>query len=345
VSWLESELHEQPEALARLLERQSPHVEEVAAAFRGDDVRYILIASRGSSSNAARYAQYLLGRAQRVPVMFATPSLYTIYEQPPRLDGAVVLGISQSGASPDVVSVLAEARRQGRPTVSITNGLESPIAQQSDAVLLLEAGEERSVAATKTYMNSLGAIALLFSTIDGSGAARAELDRMPELLERQIALTSATAPSLDRYAGATGATVIARGVNYATAHEVALKIRELSGLVVEAYSPADLMHGPVAAIAPGWPVIVVAPSGPVQAAVAEVLPALEERGVRVLMISDSEALLARAETALGLVPGVPEWLSPLTAVVPGQVTAMRLARMRGLDVDRPVGLKKVTLTR
>jgi glucosamine--fructose-6-phosphate aminotransferase (isomerizing) len=345
VSWLESELYEQPEALARLLERQSPHVEEVAAAFRRDDVRYILIASRGSSSNAARYAQYLLGRAQRVPVMFATPSLYTIYEQPPRLDGAVVLGISQSGASPDVVSVLAEARRQGRPTVSITNGLDSAIAQQSDAVLLLEAGEERSVAATKTYMNSLGAIALLFSTIDGSGAARAELDRMPELLERQIALSFATAPGLDRYAGVVGATVIARGVNYGTAHEVALKIRELSGLVVEAYSPADLMHGPVAAIAPGWPVIAVAPSGPVQAAVAEVLPALEERGVRVLMISDDEELLARAETSLGLVPGVPEWLSPLTAVVPAQVTAMRLARMRGLDVDRPVGLKKVTLTR
>jgi glutamine---fructose-6-phosphate transaminase (isomerizing) len=345
VSWLESELFEQPAALARLLERQSPHVENVASAFRRDDVRYILIASRGSSSNAARYAQYLLGRAQRVPVMFATPSLYTIYEQPPRLDGAVVLGISQSGASPDVISVLAEARRQGRPTVSVTNGLDSPLAKESDAVLLLEAGEERSVAATKTYMNSLGAIALLFSAIDGSGVARAELERMPELLDRQIALTFATAPKLEQYAGATGATVVARGVNYGTAHEVALKIRELSGLVVEAYSPADLMHGPVAAIRPGWPVVAVAPTGPAQASITEVLPALEERGARVLMISDLEALLERAETALPLVPGVPEWLSPLTAVVPGQASAMRLAQLRGLDLDRPVGLKKVTLTR
>jgi glutamine---fructose-6-phosphate transaminase (isomerizing) len=344
VSWLETELHEQPAALARLIERQAAHVDEVAAAFRRDDVQYILIASRGSSSNAARYAQYLLGRAQRVPVMFATPSLYTIYEQPPRLDGAVVLGISQSGASPDVISVLAEARRQGRPTVSITNALDSPIAKESDAVLLLEAGEERSVAATKTYMNSLGAIALLFSAIDGT-TARAELDRMPDVLERQIALSFATAPRLDQLAEAAGATVVARGVNYGTAHEVALKIRELSGLVVEAYSPADLMHGPVAAIRPGWPVIAVAPTGPVRASVAEVLPALEERGARVFVISDVEELLERAATPLPLVPGVPEWLSPMTAVVPGQAMGLRLAQLRGLDVDRPVGLQKVTLTR
>jgi glucosamine--fructose-6-phosphate aminotransferase (isomerizing) len=344
VSWLETELHEQPAALARLIERQAAHVDEVAAAFRRDDVRYIVIASRGSSSNAARYAQYLLGRAQRVPVMFATPSLYTIYEQPPRLDGAVVLGISQSGASPDVISVLAEARRQGRPTVSITNALDSPIAKESDGVLLLEAGEERSVAATKTYMNSLGAIALLFSAIDGT-TARAELDRMPEVLERQIELSFATAPPLDQLAAAAGATVVARGVNFGTAHEIALKIRELSGLVVEAYSPADLMHGPVAAISPGWPVIAVAPTGPVQASVAEVLPALEERGARVFIVSDVEELLDRAATALPLVPGVPEWLSPMTAVVPGQAMGLRLAQLRGLDVDRPVGLKKITLTR
>src|SRR5262249_46240625 len=116
-------------------------------------------------------------------------------------------------------------------------------------------------------------------------------------------------------------------------------------LVVEAYSPADLLHGPIAAIRPGWPVVAVAPSGPARASVVEVLPALEERNARVLAVSDGEELLARAETPLPLVPGVPEWLSPLTAVVPGQVAAMRLAQLRGLDVDHPLGLQKVTLTR
>jgi glucosamine--fructose-6-phosphate aminotransferase (isomerizing) len=344
LSWLETELAEQPAALATLLDRQGEAARTIASLLDRDDVDYVVIASRGSSSNAARYAQYLLGRAHRVPVMFATPSLYTIYEQPPRLDGAAVVGISQSGASPDVASVLAEARRQGRPTIALTNAADSPLAREADVVLLLEAGEERAVAATKTYLNSLGAVAMLFAAADGPQAA-AELARMPELVERQIALSTEEAPPLDRYAGTPGATVVGRGVNYGTAFEIALKIRELSGLVVEAYSPADLMHGPIAAVRPGWPVVIVAPSGPARPSVEDVVLPLRERGADLLAVSDVAAVLRRAQTRLPLVPGVPEWLSPLTAVIPGQVTALRLARLRGLDVDSPAGLHKVTLTR
>jgi glucosamine--fructose-6-phosphate aminotransferase (isomerizing) len=344
LSWLEDELNEQPAALGRLIDRQQGTARRIASILARDDVRYILIASRGSSGNAARYAQYLLGRAHRVPVMFATPSLYTIYEQPPRLDGAVVIGISQSGASPDVSSVLAEARRQGRPTVAITNNLVSPLARAADEVLFLEAGEERAVAATKTYLNSVGAVALLFAAADGP-TAEAELAGMPATIERQVALSRETASPLDEYADAIGATVVARGVNYGTAFEVALKIRELSGLVVEAYSPADLMHGPIAAVRPGWPVVLVAPSGPARPSVEEVVVPLRERGARLLAISDVDAVLRRAQTKLPLVPRVPEWLSPLTAVIPGQLTALRLAQQRGLDIDSPAGLHKVTLTR
>jgi glucosamine--fructose-6-phosphate aminotransferase (isomerizing) len=344
MSWLEDELAQQPAALARLIERQRDAARETAALLARDDVQYVLIASRGSSSNAARYAQYLLGRAHRVPVMFATPSLYTIYEQPPRLDGAAVIGISQSGASPDVASVLAEARRQGRPTVALTNVADSPLARQADIVVDLDAGDERAVAATKTYSNSLGALALVFAAADGP-AAEAELAAMPELLERQLALSRETAPPLDDYASVVGATVVGRGVNYGTAFEIALKIRELSGLVVEAYSPADLLHGPIAAIQPGWPVVLVAPSGPARPSVEEVVLPLRERGARLLAVSDVHAVLRRAQTQLPLVPHVPEWLSPLTAVIPGQLTALRLARLRGLDIDTPPGLQKVTLTR
>jgi glutamine---fructose-6-phosphate transaminase (isomerizing) len=345
VSWLESELREQPAALAMLLDRETGRAREVAEAFRRDDIRYILIASRGSSSNAARYAQYLLGRANRVPVMFATPSLYTIYEQPPRLDGAIVIGISQSGASPDVASVLAEARRQGRPTIALTNDAASPLAQQADAVLPLNAGAERAVAATKTYLNSVGAVALLFAAISEDELALDELKAMPEILEQQLTMSLGTAPALEEYREAVGATVVARGVNYGTAYEIALKIRELSGLVVEAYSPADLLHGPIAAIQPGWPVIVVAPTGPARPSVEEVVAPLKQRGARVIAISDVTAVLRRAHTKLQLVPRVPEWLSPLTAVIPGQVTAMQLAQLRGLDIDSPPGLQKITLTR
>jgi len=339
---LERELREQPEALSRLLERRHDQAERIASLFRRADVNYILIASRGSSSNAARYAQYLLGRAHRVPVSFATPSLFTLYAQPPRLDGALVVGISQSGESPDVVEVLAEARRQGRPTVALTNRPASPLGAVADEVLALEAGEELAVAATKTYVNSLGAVALLFSTATGDGRALEELRRMPEMIAAQLDRSWADVEALGEL---TGGTVVSRGINYCTAFEIALKIRELSGLLVEAYSAADLLHGPVAAIGSGWPVFAVAPTGPALAELRQAIGEIERRGARIVAVSDDPELCARAAVALPLVPGIPEWLSPLVAVVPGQLAALRLARLRGVDLDHPLGLQKVTLTR
>jgi glucosamine--fructose-6-phosphate aminotransferase (isomerizing) len=342
---LEAELREQPAALARLLEAQRGNAERIAPVFRRPDVSYVLIASRGSSSNAARYAQYLLGRAHRVPVAFATPSLYTLYEQPPRLDGALVVGISQSGRSPDVKEVIDEARRQGRPTVALTNDPASPLAQAADDVLCIEAGAELSVAATKTYVNSLGAIALLFALATGDEDALRELDRVPSQLSLQLERSREDVRALDRLGELHGGTVVARGINFATAFETALKIRELSGLLFEAYSAADLMHGPVAAIAEAWPVIAIAPSGPAFDVMASALETLKARRPRLVVVSDDRRALDRAEVALPLWTRVPEWLSPLVAVVPGQLAALRLAQLRGVDIDSPLGLQKVTLTR
>jgi glucosamine--fructose-6-phosphate aminotransferase (isomerizing) len=344
-SWLEAELREQPAALRRFLERQRGFAQAFAAKLRESGVSYLLIASRGSSSNAARYAQYLLGGLNRVPVAFATPSLYTLYGAPPRLDGALVVGISQSGASPDVTAVIEEGRRQGRPTLALTNDPDSPLARAAADVLPLEAGEERAVAATKTYLNSLAAVALLCASLADDAPRLAQLDAVPDWVEEQIERSLAQADELDVYGDADGATVVARGINYGTAFEIALKIRELSGLLVEAYSTADLLHGPIAGIADGWPVIAIAPSGPAFESVREAVVAVRARGARVLAISDDPALLADADTPLPLARAVPDWLSPLVAVVPGQVAALRLARLRGSDVDRPHGLSKVTLTR
>jgi glucosamine--fructose-6-phosphate aminotransferase (isomerizing) len=339
VTFLDNELREQPAALARLLERQADSAREMSALFQRDDVDYVLIASRGSSSNAARYGQYLLGRAHRVPVAFATPSLYTLYEQPPRLKGALVIGISQSGESPDVRSVVEEARRQGRPTIALTNMPGSPLARAADAVLPLEAGEEQSVAATKTYLNSLGALALLFATATKDDHALVELEGMPSQVAAQLERSQADVDALDGLDAITGGTVVARGITFGTAYEIALKVRELSGLLFEAYSSADLMHGPVAAITPNWPVVAIAPSGPAHASMQDAIDALSARGARLYVIGEAPG------AALPLVPGVPEWLSPLTAVIPGQLLAKRIAELRGADIDRPGGLSKVTLTR
>jgi glutamine---fructose-6-phosphate transaminase (isomerizing) len=291
---LERELREQPDALERMLAGQAANAQELGKLFRRRDVRYIVIVSRGSSSNAARYAQYLLGRANRAPVAFATPSLYTLYEQPPRLDGALVIGISQSGESPDVRAVIDEARRQGRPTLALTNVPGSPLGTAADAVLPLEAGEERAVAATKTYLNSLGAIALLFAASTRDRKALDELRRMPSQIEAQLERSFADTAALETYAAIAGGTVVARGINYGTSFEVALKIRELSGLLFEAYSAADLMHGPIAAIGAGWPVVALAPSGPAFASMLPPLATLAARGARTLVVSDDERALALA---------------------------------------------------
>jgi glucosamine--fructose-6-phosphate aminotransferase (isomerizing) len=239
-----------------------------------------------------------------------------------------------------VNAVLDEARRQGRPTIAITNEVASPLATRSDAVLFLEAGREQSVAATKTYVNSLGAVALLYAAMTGEG--REQLERVPAQLAAQLERSRESAGAVDRL---HGGTVVARGVNYATSFEIALKMRELSGTLFEAYSAADLMHGPVAAVTPGWPVIAVAPTGPAFPAMSEAIDAIARRGARLMIVSDDGELLQRADVPLPLLPGVPEWLSPLVAVVPGQLVALRLAQLQGSDVDHPSGLSKVTLTR
>ena len=345
MSWVERELREQPTALARFLDRERDDVRARAPALVERDVRYLLIASRGSSGNAARYAQYLFGAFNQLPVAFSTPSLYTLYDAPPKLDGALAIAISQSGESPDVVSVLAEATRQGQPTVAITNECESPLTRHADWVLPLHAGHERAVAATKTYLNAIAAVALLSAALAGDDTRIAAIDAMPDAVEAQVERSLAASPTLDRYAGADGGVVVARGLNLATAFEIALKIRELSGIPFEPFSSADLLHGPIAALLPGRPVLVVAPSGPTVASIRESLGKLRERGASIVAISDDERVLRAADVALPLARTVPEWLSPLLTVIPGQAAALRLATLRGGDLDRPAGLTKVTLTR
>src|SRR6476620_3239349 len=189
MSWVEAELREQPAALQRFLDAEALNAQEITHRLLRADVRCLLIVSRGSSSNVARYMQYLFGTVNRLPVAFATPSLYTVYDAPPELGPAAVIGISQSGASPDVVAVLEEAKRQGRPTLAITNDSRSPLAEAAEWVLPLHAGEERAVAATKTYLNSIAAVALLSTVALGDGERLQALRAAPDAVEKQIEST------------------------------------------------------------------------------------------------------------------------------------------------------------
>ena len=231
--------------------------------------RYVVIAARGSSDNAARYAQYLFGAHNRLAVCLATPSLFTFYDAAPSLAGALVIGVSQSGQSPDIVAVVESGRKQGALTLAITNRPGSPLAAAAEHTLPLLAGEERAVAATKTYTAQLCALAMLSAALEGGEARWAELSAVPGLVEQAIAANAGVEGKVERYRYAEHFAVVGRGFNYSTAFEVALKMKETSYLVAEPYSPADLLHGPVAMIDRGFPVLLVAPSGRVLSDVAQ----------------------------------------------------------------------------
>jgi glucosamine--fructose-6-phosphate aminotransferase (isomerizing) len=343
MSYLAAEIESQPQTVARLLERELAHVTTIAASL--PPFSYVLIAARGSSDHAALYAKYVWATLCRFPVALAAPSLYTLYESPPRLDGALVVGISQSGQSPDIVSVLQDARRQGRPTIAITNDAGSPLAQAADHVIELHAGPERSVAATKTYTAELTAIAALAAAWSGAPERLAELRRLPVALEATLAGCAGVAEDAARYRGVEALSVVGRGYNYATAFEVALKVKELTYMMAIPYSSADFRHGPIATVGSGSPVVLIMPSGRTLPDMLELVGELRRRDADLLVISDVPAALALANTPLPVPVAVAEWLSPLVAILPGQHLALHLALARGLDPDIPRGLAKVTQTR
>jgi glucosamine--fructose-6-phosphate aminotransferase (isomerizing) len=338
------EIHEQPQVLSRLLEREGPTIQDLAAAIQQAQITHIVIAARGTSDNAGRYAQYLLGAVNRYVVALATPSLFTTYAQPPRLGNALVLGISQSGKSPDIVSVLSEARRQGALTAAITNIVDSDLAHEGDFVINLGAGDERAVAATKTYTAQLAAMALLSSTLAGSLDMLTALHQVPDAVAATLAEHTGMAQVVQRYRYMRECVVIGRGYNYGTAFEVALKLKELTYTIVEPYSSADFLHGPLAMVEGGFPVVVVAPGGVLLPELRGFVREVRERGAEVIGISDDASMLALAHTPLRLPQALPEWLSPLTAVLPGQLFALHLSHARHHHPDRPRGLHKVTET-
>jgi glutamine---fructose-6-phosphate transaminase (isomerizing) len=341
------EIDEQPGALARLLAQRRDEVREVAARIRVFDPAWVVIAARGTSDNAARYAQYVLGAFNQLSVALAVPSLFTQYGAPPRLGRALTIGISQSGQSPDVVSVIEEARRQGGLTLAITNEVESPLAKAADLTLLLASGTEHAIAATKTYTNQLLMLAMLSVELGEDPQRRDELETVPHAVEAVLGATDAEVINQLAllFVNAGRFLVLGRGFNYCTAFEIALKMKETSYVLAEPYSPADLLHGPIAMLEYGFPVVVVAPSGKASADVHALIDLLRTRRARVIALSDREDVLARTTSHIRLPEGVPEWLSPIVSVVPGQLWARSLAMAKGIDSDRPRWLSKVTRTR
>jgi glucosamine--fructose-6-phosphate aminotransferase (isomerizing) len=343
-TYLYREIFEQPQVLRNLIDQETESVWDLAKVIRQSGITHVIIAARGTSDNVGRYAKYLLGAANGLSVGLATPSLFTIYRQVPTFSDALVLGISQSGQSPDIVAVLEEARKQGALTVAITNDVNSPLAENATHTINMNAGLEKSVAATKTYTSSLMVIAMLSAALGDSADRWKELKGMPDAVLKTLELDQAAIEAASRWRFADRCVVIGRGYNYATAFELALKLKELTYIIAEPYSPADLLHGPFAIVERDFPALVIAPHGVILPNISHLLKELHQAGADTLIISDDDETMRLADVCLRLPFRVPEWLSPITAVVAGQLFAIRLTEVKKLDIDKPRGLRKVTRT-
>jgi len=343
---LRDEIHEQPHVLRRWLATQLPRVVEIAAAIRQRPVDFVYLAARGTSDHAGFYAQYLWGAFNGLAVASSAPSLFTRYGASPRLHNALVVGISQSGASPDVAAVVAEGRRQGALTLALTNMPASPIASAAEYSLDLAAGEERAVAATKTYTTELLALAALSAALRPGSAALDELALVPPAVEAALDLEDQVAAIASAHAGLERCVVLGRGLHYTTAQEWALKLKELAYVFADPYSAADFQHGPIAIVEPGFPVFAVAPSGAVLADGLDLLHRLRsDYGAELFVLSDSIEALRLGHATVRLTSGLPEWLMPIVSIVPAQLYCLHLTLAKGHNPDAPRNIRKVTLTR
>ncbi len=346
MSHMLDEIRQQPEVVRNIIGEQFHHVEALAAEIKRRQIAFAYVAARGTSDNAALYGKYVLEIQHGIPVALAAPSVFTLYGALPRLgENALVLGISQSGAAPDVLEVVKRARESGALTASITNDPSSVLAQAAEFPLSIGTGEELSVAATKTYTGSLALLALLSTALDESHPERLEhLRRAADSMEQALGSDDAIRHLVDKYADMDQCIILGRGYNHATAAELALKLTETCALSAQAYSAADFQHGPITQVVSGFPCLLFAPDGKAFAPMAKLAETLRAQHPALICFAHDAAFLAGSETAVRI-PAVAEWVSPLVYIIAGQLFTYYLSLKKGLDPDSPRGLSKVTLTR
>jgi len=339
-----AEIREQPQALLRLVEQASVYEEAARAAVeRGPHI--VRLVGHGSSDNAASYGVYAFGIASGWTALRDSISLSVYYGAELELERSIVVALSQSGRTPDVVAYVQRARDQGALTIGITNEPESELAAAADLTLPLVAGPERAVAASKTYVNELAALVLLASAVAG---------KTEEIVDQLGAAAESMAEALPRFEDAVASVagafayvgrmyVTGRGIEFATAREIALKLTETCRIAAEPLTSTDLAHGPVAALDPLFPVWTIASNDEALPTIVEAARRAREAGAMLVASGNAQSEIAGAAFRLP-VPAAPSpLLAPLLSVVPGQLFAGALALAKGLDSDHPTGLTKVTL--
>ncbi len=336
-----NEIHEQPGVLAAILEEEWGRVAGAARTLRGRDLRFAVLAARGTSDNAAIYAKYLFEVLLGIPTALASPSTFTLYEGRMNLANVLVIGISQSGESKDILETVRRTKELGASTLALTNDDGSSLARAAEIHFSLHAGKEQSVAATKTYTAQLLLLYLLAAALKGEEPG-AEVQHLPD--QATSVLAEGRWENTARYRYAEHVVVSSRGYNFATAREAALKLMEATYVVAEGFSAADLRHGPIAMIGYDFPVVVVVPPGRARPGVEALVEELGNRGAELVVIAEDSAVVDKGAAGFRMPVSCPEELSPILYALPAQMLAHDLALLKGLNPDTPRGLSKVTET-
>jgi len=340
---LRAEIRQQPRVVRRLLDEGWPEARVLGRALARAE--HITIVARGSSDNAATYGKYLFESIAGVVTALAAPSLVTRYDAPPSYAKGAVIGISQSGASPDVAAVVSAARREGAVTIAFTNRARSALARSAEHVFALRAGPEREVAATKTFTATCVGLALLAATTaEARGRSALSLAGLAEAVAEAVEAEADAARIARAIARAPAMIVLGRGYLYPAALETALKVKELARVWAEPYSSADFAHGPRTLLRRGMPVLLLASRGATESESRALVSSLGTKGARIYAITNDERLAERARDAILLRAPLSETLAPISFVVAGQLLAAAVARRHGRDPEKPAGLAKVTRT-
>lgn len=335
------EIAEQPEVLERTINAEREKLTKLGDFLRQKDIGLIMLVARGSSDNASLFGRYLLEVTTGIPVSLCAPSVFTLYNAKLRLNRALVIGVSQSGEGTDINQVLESAKTSGAFTLAITNEADSAIAKIVDETLLIHAGREKSVAATKTYTGQMLHFYLLASAI---GNRRLDFHKIPEFAQRALELQPEVEQLVQRYAFMENCVVVGRGLNYGNSYELALKLMETCYVVAERFSSADFFHGPLAIIERRFPVVLFAPAGVTLRSNIDLLNRLHELHADSLSITNDEKIAELSTQSLLMPKEIDEFLSPIPFIIPAQLFAAYLSEAKGIDPDAPRSLSKVTQT-
>ncbi len=340
---MSGEMAEQPAVLRRILEQGPPQILEAAGAIAARNPRFVLLTARGTSDNAALYAKYLLEIQLGLPCGLTSMSTTTAYGARPDLTDVLVITVSQSGGSPDLVASTKAAREAGAITLAVTNNPDSPLAAVSEFHIDILAGTEKALPATKTYTASLLALYLFVEGLRGGDGAAAKV--LPDLASQVLSRQDEVRQLASRYRFAERMVITSRGYGYPTAKEAALKLMETSYIPALSYSGADLLHGPLAMVDNISPVIAVVTDGKGGEALQPVLDRLRGRGADLVVIGPAPQVSAASAGFTLPTEGVPEELQPILEILPLQLLAYEVTIARGQDPDAPRALAKVTETR